>query len=146
MVFLHMSRASGHPAEQWPRHNQPFFGETTLQDVLGQRVFTVVLLSLQFRVERMMSTQVVPSTKFENVYGKEHEFDIARYKKQHELPGFPGKTYEASRAFQNDNEQVAVVTQSIVQDFMWLHMAKLAILQKRWPAYFVPVEQDSDAR
>lgn len=136
----------GHPAEQWLRHNQPFFGETTLQHVLMQRVFSLVLIKALPQVEALTSTPIVPRTIYESLYGQDHTWSIRRYTKQQQHPDFKGPTFEPSFAFRDDNEQVAVVTQSIVQDYMWLHDAKKAILQKQWPAYFIPCEDNSDKR
>lgn len=134
----------GHPAEQWLRRNQPFFGEITLQHVLQQRLFSFVVARPHRQVDAMASTPVVPKTIFESLYGHDHAWNIQRYMEQQQQPDFKGPTFEASLTFQDDNEQVAVVTQSIVQDYMWLHDAKKAILQKRWPAYFIPCQDDSD--
>lgn len=134
----------GHPAEQWLRLNQPFFDKITLQHIMNQRSFYFVVVKSAAEIEKMASIPVRPNNFVERMYGHCHDWNIKRYVEQQQQPGFKGVTFQASESFQSDNEQIAVVSQSIAQDYMWLHDAKKAILKKQWPAYFIPCEEGKD--
>lgn len=136
----------GHAAEQWLRYNKPFFGKVTLQHIMNQRSFYLVLVKSVAEVEQMASTPVRPNTFVQSMYGQRHDWDIKRYTQQQQQSGFKGKTIQAYESFQSDNEQIAILTQSVVQDYMWLHDAKKAILQRQWPAYFIPCEEGEDRK
>ncbi|KAJ4855659.1 hypothetical protein T069G_09027 [Trichoderma breve] len=69
-------------------------------------------------------------------YGEEHSWNDARYDEM--LPETKGKQFPLALTFDNDNEHVAALTQSQVQDIMWVHKAALEIAEIPLRAYFVP--------
>lgn len=54
------------------------------------------------------------------------------------LPETKGKQFPPAVTFDNDNEHVAALTQSRVQDIMWVHKAVLEIAEIPLQVYFVP--------
>lgn len=133
-----------HPAEQWLRRNQPFFDEVTLQHIMNLRSVYLVVVKSVAEVEQMASVPVRPDNFAERMYGQSHGWDIKRYAEQRRQPGFRGKTFQASESFKSDNQEIAVVSQSVVQDYMWLHDAKKEILARQLPAYFIPCEDSEE--
>ncbi|KAL6798041.1 hypothetical protein J3E68DRAFT_449061 [Trichoderma sp. SZMC 28012] len=54
------------------------------------------------------------------------------------LPKIKSKQFPPAVTFDNNNEHVAALTQSQVQDIMWVHKAALEIAEIPLWAYFVP--------
>lgn len=131
----------GHPSEDWLFCNKPIIGNATLMQILKQESFRFVVPAAVEDVRRHLDLDCLPSpTTFP--YGTVHNFDMDRYAEDASTWG--GDHYPPSLTFRNDSVHVAVVSQSVVQDFWWLHLAKEAIEQTVIPVYFVPRDPDSD--
>ncbi|KAF5580454.1 DNA helicase [Fusarium pseudoanthophilum] len=80
---------------------------------------------------------------FDYGYGEDHSWDLERYMKQlHEIEGHRFRT---AWSFENDASHVTAITQSIVQDFMWIQKWCLDMTTEMGWAYFVkhPVSRRS---
>ncbi|PNH28068.1 hypothetical protein VD0002_g2806 [Verticillium dahliae] len=74
---------------------------------------------------------------FEYPYGTDHEWNQERYEEQaRDLKG--EKAYISSRFFKDDNSHLTAMTQSVVQDVIWLAQAAEEISRTPGPVYFVP--------
>lgn len=73
---------------------------------------------------------------FSYPYGQDHSWDVARYREQ--VPKTIGPAFPLAFTFSNDNEHVAALTQSQIQDVWWLHVAAQEISSVLHPVYFVP--------
>ncbi|KAJ4385734.1 hypothetical protein N0V93_010164 [Gnomoniopsis smithogilvyi] len=130
----------GHATEDWLFHNKPIVGNTTLMHILKQQSFRFIVPAAADTVRERLNPARLPSlTVFP--YGQEHKFDMDRYAE--DAPKWAGSHYPACLTFRNDNDHIAVVSQSVVQDFWWLHLAQEAIAQSPVPVYFVPRDQDA---
>lgn len=115
-----------HPSEQWVRHDKAIVDKVSLKSIICQRSFYRCSSSSGRRMPVLRIWSSTPLRKPDNyaraTFGSEHGSNKrgpatrARYSKR-----------------PSDNQQVAVITQSIVQDYLWLHNAGKAILAKQWP-------------
>lgn len=131
----------GHASEDWLFRNEPIVGDVTLMQILKQQTFRFVVPAAVDTIRRRLDPDNIPQTTV-FPYGTVHNFDLDRYAS--DAPTWAGDHYPPSLLFRNDNDHVAVVSQSVVQDFWWLHLAREAIAQNVMPVYFVPREQESD--
>ncbi|KAL7931583.1 hypothetical protein V8C35DRAFT_282577 [Trichoderma chlorosporum] len=72
---------------------------------------------------------------FRYPYGDVHYWDEARYREL--LPKNKGPQFAARWSFDNDNEHLAAVSQSQVQDIMWIHNAAQDIANMTFRACFI---------
>ncbi|KAF4469844.1 DNA helicase [Fusarium albosuccineum] len=112
----------GHAAEEWLKHPAfaPVVGGKTLLDLIQQDSFTFIA--------KLHAEFIYP-------YGNEHHWDINRYLDQ--LRHIKGPQFAPSWSYDDDNSHLTAVTQSQVQDVMWLYVEALEISNERRPAYFV---------
>ncbi|KAL7931497.1 P-loop containing nucleoside triphosphate hydrolase protein [Trichoderma chlorosporum] len=105
---------SHHPSHGWINHNEPIEGNQTLLDIIEQRNFSFVVAAPTNPLENQWS-QELPGP-FRYPYGKQHSWSIGRYMEQ--LCRNQGPQFIAAFAFDNDNEHIAAMTQSQVQDII----------------------------
>ncbi|KAL6699417.1 P-loop containing nucleoside triphosphate hydrolase protein [Trichoderma pleuroticola] len=116
----------GHPSHGWMNHNEPIVGNSTLIDIIEQRNFSFVLPG-----------------PFRYPYGEEHSWSLERYDEQ--LPRNRGPQFVPAFSFDNDNEHLAAMTQSQVQDVMWIHKAAQDIAAIRLRAYFISANESAQS-
>ncbi|KAK0756460.1 hypothetical protein N5P37_010932 [Trichoderma harzianum] len=133
--FYHLD----HPSDGWINHNEPIVGDMTLVDIIEQRKFSFVVASGDRVLEKYWS-QELPGP-FRYPYGEDHSWSLERYNEQ--LFTHRGPQFVAALTFDNDNEHLAAMTQSQVQDIMWLYKEVQQVAETRLRAYFVKVEDNS---
>ncbi|RXG43019.1 hypothetical protein VDGE_06156 [Verticillium dahliae] len=81
-------------------------------------------------VQAMMNIDKLPPP-FEYPYGTDHEWNQERYEEQ-------ARDLKGEKAFKDDNSHLTAMTQSVVQDVIWLAQAAEEISRTPGPVYFVP--------
>ncbi|KAK4083734.1 uncharacterized protein Triagg1_1396 [Trichoderma aggressivum f. europaeum] len=127
----------GHPGEGWIKQSQPIAGSQTLLDALSQRTFRFVVDSPVEDIPKSFVPEYIPSP-FSYPYGTDHSWNLEHYYDMLSLE--KGSTFERQWSFQDHNDHLAVMTQSQVQDFVWLHEAAREIFKQKSEAYFVSTE------
>lgn len=126
----------GHPAEAWLRSpdTAPVLAGLSLLDILQQRHFSFLARKMD---TTMMSNWSVTSLapKFDYGYGTDQSWDMDRYMKQ--LHDILGHRFQTAWSFATDASHVTALTQSIVQDFMWIQRFCLNKTTEMGSAYFV---------
>ncbi|KAL6798046.1 P-loop containing nucleoside triphosphate hydrolase protein [Trichoderma sp. SZMC 28012] len=122
-----------HPSHGWMNQNEPVVGDSTLVDILEQRNFSFVVVTGDLVLAKHWS-QELPGP-FRYPYGDEHSWSLERYDEQ--LLRNRGPQFAPAFSFDNDNEHLAAMTQSQVQDVMWIHKAAQDIADIRFRAYFI---------
>ncbi|KIL93205.1 hypothetical protein FAVG1_03182 [Fusarium avenaceum] len=127
---------ASHPAHEWLRHpaSADIVGGKTLLDILQQEQFTFIVSEPHPLLQNKMDVTSLPAS-FDFGYGKIHSWDMERYMQQ--LSEIKGGQIEASWNHSTDDSHVASVTQSVVQDIMWLHRDCLEMHKVKRAAYFV---------
>lgn len=132
----------GHPSEGWLYRDEPIVGEVRLSGILAQEAFTFVVPNTTAKaLEARLSVDELGPV-FSYPYGQEHSWDPARYTEQH--PDITGPAFPRAFTFSDDNEHVAALTQSQVQDVWWLFVASIDIASHWHPIYFVPLGDGHD--
>jgi hypothetical protein len=126
----------GHPAEDWLRYpaSTTVMGGLTLLDIIQQRHFSF----LAARIESNMATRWSVASlapNFDYGYGADQSWDMDRYMKQ--LHDVKGHRFQAAWSFETDDSHLTAMTQSIVQDFMWIQKFCLDMTTEMGYAYFV---------
>ncbi|UKZ82968.1 hypothetical protein TrVFT333_010769 [Trichoderma virens FT-333] len=101
--------------------------------------FLFVITTPSNAVEKHWS-QELPGP-FRYPYGDEHSWSIQRYEEQ--IPRNRGPQFEAALSFDNDNEHLTAMTQSQVQDAMWIYRETRDIAEMKLRAYFINVSENS---
>ncbi|KAI5464674.1 hypothetical protein BGZ63DRAFT_451852 [Mariannaea sp. PMI_226] len=130
----------GHPSEAWLNHNGPIVGTTTLLDIVEQREFTFVVFYPTVQLGRDWAQGDLKS--FSYPYGKDHYWSLDRYRDM--LGQERGHQFAQAWCFHDDNAHLAALTQSVVQDVMWLDVATDKIAEVRFPVYFVNAKPESE--
>ncbi|KAH6959138.1 putative DNA helicase [Fusarium avenaceum] len=125
-----------HPAHEWLRHpaSADIIGGKTLLDLLQQEQFTFIVSEPHPLLQTKMDVTSLPAS-FDFGYGNIHSWDMERYMRQ--ISEIKGGQIEASWSYSTDDSHVASVTQSVVQDIMWLHRDCLEMDKVKRAAYFV---------
>ncbi|KAM5344517.1 hypothetical protein ACJ41O_013053 [Fusarium nematophilum] len=123
--------------EGWIRDNRPIVQGYTLQDFLRQEQLQFVSLWCVYDARKHFSESRLPPP-FEYPYGSDQSWDLVRFK---DLIA-KNKGHQFMSAF-SDVSHLTAVTQSVVQDVIWLDDVVAEIAEIKFPAYFV--QPDSDA-
>lgn len=126
----------GHPSEGFINGDDQIHGKT-LVDILQQDIFRFVVAAPD-QILEMHCAQEMPAP-FRYPYGQEHFWDEGRYDEI--LPETKGKQFAPAISFDDDNEHMAALTQSQVQDVMWVHKTALEIADIPLQGYFVPARE-----
>ncbi|EHK51133.1 hypothetical protein TRIATDRAFT_772, partial [Trichoderma atroviride IMI 206040] len=131
-----------HPGEQFEafiNNSAPDSVGVTLIEVLQQRHFSFVVASPS-NVLRNWWTQPLPPP-LHYPYGQEHAWSYERYYDL--ISGNKGPQFPPTWSFNNDNDHLTVLTQSEIQDIMWVHQAAIEISEVFFRAYFIaPGDED----
>ncbi|KID89896.1 DNA helicase [Metarhizium guizhouense ARSEF 977] len=126
----------GHKCESWMR-NGAVFENKTLLDILksGRYTFVVRRAEPPFRVEWDVTKLPPP---FQYPWGTDHYWDEQRY---HDLvDANKGPHFAPAHSFDSDNSHLAVLTQSLAQDIIWVdRAAKEIYFQFRMRVYFIGI-------
>ncbi|SCV38782.1 uncharacterized protein FFFS_05971 [Fusarium fujikuroi] len=127
---------ASHPAHEWFQHpdSAHVIGGKTLLGLLQQERFSFIASDPHPSLQVKMDVPSIPA-KFDYGYGDIHSWDLERYMKQ--LSEIKGGQVEGSWDYPTDGHHVAALTQSLVQDIMWLHRDCLEMDKEKRAAYFV---------
>ncbi|KAM0255907.1 hypothetical protein ACHAQJ_005308 [Trichoderma viride] len=123
----------GHPSEGFINNNECIKGDITLMGMIRRLEFHFIVASPDLFLFSQLDAGI--SAPFRYPYGEEHYWSEERYEKM--LPKTKGHQFKPSWSFDNDNEHLAALTQSQVQDVMWLHKASQKIAETKFRAYFI---------
>ncbi|KAJ3538736.1 hypothetical protein NM208_g5772 [Fusarium decemcellulare] len=127
---------NGHPSEDWFR-GQIVAGDRTLFDVLQSDSFKFVVRESIISVEKCWNTNRLPPP-FAFPYGNAHRWNKEAYEKM--LAENKGHQFLESWSYPDDNAHLSALTQSQVQDVMWLDQAAAEIRHLRFSTYFIESE------
>ncbi|WAO88673.1 Hypothetical protein NCS54_00603100 [Fusarium falciforme] len=137
------SKGPGHPSEESLNLQGGFIaGEHTLLKFLRQDSFRIIVAAPSGILERSWHVDELPPP-FAYPYGNIHNWDEGRYAKMLEVEGH---WFLPTWNYHDDNAHLAVMTQSQVQDFMWLDGAVGKIASQKFSAYFVEYAQGNTSR
>ncbi|RNJ60102.1 hypothetical protein D7B24_000299 [Verticillium nonalfalfae] len=132
------TNVSNTTVEGWINRHESFINGMTLPEFLHQTRFSFTVAAAVNDVQAMMDIDKLPPP-FEYPYGTDHEWHRERYEEQsRNLKG--EKAYISSRFFKDDNSHLTAMTQSVVQDVIWLDQAAEEISRTPGPVYFVPFD------
>lgn len=137
----------GHPSEGWINRNEPIVGgpndpSFTLLGILQLRSFIFVVQVPSAIVDRLFNKDVLPPP-FGYPYGTQHFWNKERYDEQ--LIKLKGRQFLPVWSYDSSNAHLAVLTQSQVQDVMWLDKAAAEIRSTKFSAYFVQQARNSNS-
>lgn len=127
----------GHPSEGWLNEDKPIEGGITLQNLLGQRSFHLIVQSADAHSDLPSLLEKSRNIPFIYPYGNDHVWNADRYLRN--MESWRGEQFQAAWSFDDDNTHLAVLTQSVVQDMLWAASDAAEIFAKKLPAYFVPL-------
>jgi hypothetical protein len=130
-----------HPSHGWLNDNQPMIEATTLAGFLQQRDFFLAVAFSADDMCKFWDYDLLPPP-FSFPYGTVHNWNPTRYNRC--TAETSGPVFARSWTFEDSNSHVAVITQSVVQDTLWIANAAAAIFATALSAYFVPTEIGSD--
>ncbi|KAF5962385.1 hypothetical protein FBULB1_14227, partial [Fusarium bulbicola] len=126
----------GHPAEDWLRDpaSATVMGGLCLLDIIQLRHFSFLATQPE---KAMMARWSVASLapNFDYGYGTDQSWDMDRYMKQ--LHDVKGHRFQTAWSFGTIDSHVTAMTQSIVQDFIWIQRSCLDMTTEMGSAYFV---------
>ncbi|KAK5989760.1 hypothetical protein PT974_08020 [Cladobotryum mycophilum] len=131
-----------HPSNGWLNLNEEIVDDVAFLDILQMKKFSFVVPGLPQHTSARWCEEKLPSP-FSYPYGTAHYWDEARYHEMHD--DIKGPLYRAAFAYDDDNSHLAVMTQSQVQDVMWVVKAAGQIADQKLHAYFVKCPDLADA-
>ncbi|KAJ4199793.1 hypothetical protein NW759_016003 [Fusarium solani] len=132
-----------HPTEEFLNQGGVLFGKYTLLDILRREKFQIVVSAPSGILENTWDASKLPPP-FAYPYGNIHEWDQGRYVKM--LNENKGHQFALTWSYHDDNAHLAAMTQSQVQDVMWLDIAAKEIASRKFSAYFVESTQGNTSR
>ncbi|EHK26788.1 uncharacterized protein TRIVIDRAFT_217403 [Trichoderma virens Gv29-8] len=123
----------GHPSDGFVNHDGAIYGKM-LVEILQQDTFQFVVAAPSQVLEKFWVQQM--PDPFRYPYGEVHFWDMGRYDEI--LPATKGSQFTRALSFDNDNEHLAALSQSQVQDIMWVYKTALEIAETPLRAYFIP--------
>ncbi|KAH7272937.1 hypothetical protein B0J15DRAFT_573805 [Fusarium solani] len=136
-------KGPGHPFEELLNHQGGFIaGKHTLLEFLRQDRFWIIVAAPSGILESIWDARKLPPP-FAYPYGNIHNWDEGRYAKMLEAEGHQ---FLPTWNYHDDNAHLTVMTQSQVQDFMWLDGAVGKIASQKSSAYFVEYAQGNTSK
>ncbi|PTB37353.1 hypothetical protein M441DRAFT_40099 [Trichoderma asperellum CBS 433.97] len=123
----------GHPSEGVVSDDKCIKGSITLMGMIRRLKFHFIVASHESVLFHQLDAGI--PAPFRYPYGEEHHCSEERYDQM--LPKTKGHQFKPSWSFDNDNEHLAALTQSQVQDVMWIHKTSQKIAETKFPAYFI---------
>ncbi|KAG8167592.1 hypothetical protein KVR01_003281 [Diaporthe batatas] len=121
--------------ESWVDNTKAIAGDYTLVGVIQQRKFYFLVAYATREVQKNWNPALLPAP-FSYPYGTDHKWDMDKYRELIAQTKSP-RAFQPAYSFDDDNSHVAVVTQAVVQDVVWLDDAANEIADIKFPAYFV---------
>ncbi|CAG9982658.1 unnamed protein product [Clonostachys byssicola] len=130
-----------HPCDGWLNQDLPIEQGIVLAEIFKLHQFHVVILSEIVDAKKCFGRQLPKA--FSYPYGNNHSWQPNTYKDisygiQRSLP------FARALNFGDDDSRLAVLTQSVVQDTLWLALAAAKIFATKFSAYFVPLKKRSE--
>ncbi|KAL7892380.1 P-loop containing nucleoside triphosphate hydrolase protein [Trichoderma sp. SZMC 28014] len=135
-VVLGYGMPFSHPGEQFEafiNNNAPDSVGVTLIEVLQRREFSFIVASPSNALRSWWTQPLPPPLRYP--YGQEHSWSYERYCdliSENKGPQFP-----TAWSFDNDNDHLTALTQSEIQDVMWVHQEAMKIGEIFFRAYFI---------
>ncbi|KAM0325791.1 hypothetical protein ACHAQA_007093 [Verticillium albo-atrum] len=127
--------------DDWVKKNMPVVADMTLLKLFQAREFHMVIgQTPDMVVKKLIHDDLMPAD-FTYPYGNEHKWNPDLYAEQLVKCRGP-KQFLAAFSYRNDNDHLAVVSQSVVQDFFWLEKEIMNLREDKTPIYFVPRNMD----
>ncbi|KAM5342775.1 hypothetical protein ACJ41O_013741 [Fusarium nematophilum] len=125
-----------HAAQEWLRHpdTAPVVGDKSLLDIILQVEFTFIVQHPHGVLEGKWDYERLPCV-FDYGFGVNHSWNLDKHMAQLHLN--KGRQFAPAWSFDDDNMHLAAVTQSQVQDVMWLHEVTVTMRAEEHLAYFV---------
>ncbi|KAM0249672.1 hypothetical protein ACHAQJ_008969 [Trichoderma viride] len=124
---------SGHQSQGFINDDRCIMGDITLMQMIKRLEFDFIVAAPD-EILHMNFNQEMPAP-FRYPYGEEHFWSEERYDEM--LPKTKGPQFNPAWSFDNDNEHLAALTQSQVQDVIWIHKASQVIAKAKFRAYFI---------
>lgn len=131
-----------HASDRWFNNGEVMVAGMTLQEFVSQSEFKIVVGACNGPTHFTNLLRASPPTPFCYPYGRDHHWDTYRYTTQRSV--MQGSQFAGRQAFVDENEHVAVLTQQVAQDTVWTAFEAAEIFSQKFPAYFVPVSDNSD--
>lgn len=125
-----------HPGGQFEafiNDNAPDSVGVTLIEILQQRHFSFIVASPSNALRNWWTLPLPPLLRYP--YGQVHSWSYERYYDL--ISGNKGPQFPPAWSFDNDNDHLTALTQSEIQDVMWIHQAAMEISQVFFRAYFI---------
>lgn len=132
----------GHVTDDWINKGSVVADSMTFIDILRQRKWHIIVKHPYKYFGRLWEQTMVPAP-FTFPYGNEHWFDLTRYETQFKEAVSKGSQFPLSVNFPDVSSMQSAITQSAVQDCLWIAVEVAKIFAKKHPAYFIPAQQDA---
>ncbi|CEI40060.1 unnamed protein product [Fusarium venenatum] len=124
----------------WVNDNQPIGDGGDLQSFLRQNEFTFLLNDAAKHIVNRVNPERLPGL-FRFPYGDDQSWDVVRLGE--EARTIKGHRFRPRHSHPNDLSLVTALVQGTSQDIMWLEDWRAEISLILFPAYFIPIEDDS---
>lgn len=133
----------GHPSEQWLFNDIPIIGNVTLSSILAQQEFEFIVPRVGSNIlEKQLSSEAL-GADVKYPYGPQQAWDLSV---GNAITGvIAGPHFPPAFSFPDDESCVAVLAQSVFQDYFWLQQAADAIKETWFSVYFVGQGDDDSS-
>ncbi|KAF7547026.1 hypothetical protein G7Z17_g7999 [Cylindrodendrum hubeiense] len=130
----------GHLTEDWLLRHLPIAAGKTLLDILDLHCFDFIVNAPANAATSGLDESKLPPP-FSYPYGKDHSWNLSKYQALVEKE--KGHQFAPCWNFENDNDHIAAMVHSQVQEVMWLHKAAEEIGEITFRAYFVATSSEA---
>ncbi|KAF4976629.1 hypothetical protein FDECE_18452, partial [Fusarium decemcellulare] len=134
---------NSHPCEDWLLGGRAITRNHTLLDILQADSLKFVVPTPSSVLEKRWNVSEL-QPPFSYPYGTTHYWDKERYERI--LPENKGHQFVMSWSYHDDNAHLAALTQSQVQDMMWLDTAAREIRELKFPTYSIESQHEDTMR
>ncbi|KAK9435854.1 hypothetical protein VB005_10657 [Metarhizium brunneum] len=132
----------GHIADKWLHENTPIINDVTLTGLLAQRNYYFIVASENNKLSQDWNFDVLPRP-FRYPYGTSHNWKSeSEYYEM--LEENKGQQFFPRTSFDDINELLTVLSQSQIQDIMWVQEDAEKMERTKLPVYFVQANDDLD--
>lgn len=134
----------GHIADKWLHENTPIINDVTLTGLLAQKSYYFIVASENNKLIQDWNFDVLPRP-FRYPYGTSHNWKSeSEYYEM--LEENKGRQFFPRTSFDDINELLTVLSQSQIQDIMWVQEDAQKMERTKLPVYFVPANDELDPR
>lgn len=123
-----------HASDDWVNRHMPILSGFTIADILALEEFRFVVSEPSKSLSGKMDLNLL-APPFRHKYGSNFHWDEAGYEAL--LKSNLGQKFQRLWKFDNIEACLTVLTQSQVQDVMWLEWAAAEMVKFTFPAYFI---------